>query len=80
MIYLAFGALAFICVLTVVFTVLQFRLILLMMKQHGVVAANQALIPRFRGPKGRNSPIASMPDDMDLTFAPAQPIGLDGSS
>ncbi len=80
MIYLAFGALAFVSLLAVVMVILQGRLMLAMLKKQGLVDANEALVPRFRGRKDGIQPMSALPPEMDLTNAPNLPIGLDGSS
>ncbi len=80
MIYLAFGALMFICVLSTSFVMLQGRLMLSMLKKAGLIEANEALIPRFRPRKDQAIPVGAAPESLDLTNAPNLPIGLDGSS
>ena len=78
MIYLAVGSMAFTSVLSLVYVVLQGRLLLILMRQQGVMAAKEASIPKYRPRKDGLSPLTSVPEGVDLGSPPKQPYGLDG--
>lgn len=78
MIYLAVGSMAFTSVLSLIYVVLQGRLLLSLLRQQGLMAAKEAAVPKYRPRRDGLSPLSTVPEGVDLGGVPKQPYGLDG--